>query len=197
MPKRDEAHMQARRREIMDAAVRCFVRNGLAATTIADIRNESGLSTGGIYLHFGSKAEIVAAVGEHRKALLAEDPALKDPAALPQWAARRLQDVAAPENRGLVGLDFEALAHPEQSEGVAQIIGEILRDEQKKLAATLGGGADGRARAVLLQAFLLGAGMLSVADAAPVPKLREALDVLLAGVGLAAEKKPAGKKNTP
>jgi hypothetical protein len=39
--------------------------------------------------------------------------------------------------------------------------------------------------------------MLSVADAAPVPKLREALDVLLAGVGLAAEKKPAGKKNTP
>jgi hypothetical protein len=125
------------------------------------------------------------------------DPPPPFPAALPQWAARRLQDVAAPENRGLVGLDFEALAHPEQSEGVAQIIGEILRDEQKKLAATLGGGADGRARAVLLQAFLLGAGMLSVADAAPVPKLREALDVLLAGVGLAAEKKPAGKKNTP
>lgn len=184
MPRRDEAHMQARRREIMEAAVRCFARNGLAATTIADIRKESGLSTGAIYLHFGSKSEIVAAVGEQRKQELVHDPALKDPSALPAWAARRLQAFAAPENRGLVGLDLEALAHPENSEGVAGIIGGILRDEQASLAKTLGGGADGRARAMLLQTFLLGAGMLSLADAASEAKLRQALEILLAGIGL-------------
>lgn len=190
MPKRDDAHMQARRRQIMDAALRCFVRKGLAATSIADIREESGLSTGAIYLHFRNKAEIIAAVGEQRIEEVAGDPGLRDAASLPAWAARRLQSFITPANRGAIALDLEALAHPERSEGVADIMGGILRGEQAGLAAALGGGAEGKARAVLLQAFMLGAGMLTLADAAPASRLRQALDLLLSSLGLPQAGKP-------
>lgn len=55
--------MAARRAAILDAARRCFARKGFAATTIADLKAESGLSTGGIYTHFPDKHAIVEALG--------------------------------------------------------------------------------------------------------------------------------------
>jgi AcrR family transcriptional regulator len=50
-----------RRAQITEAAVRCFGRNGLERTSIADITAESGLSAGSIYAHYGNKADIVRA----------------------------------------------------------------------------------------------------------------------------------------
>jgi AcrR family transcriptional regulator len=44
-----------RRRDILDASLRCFVRHGIEATTIEHIREASGASSGSIYHHFGSK----------------------------------------------------------------------------------------------------------------------------------------------
>lgn len=52
----------ARRSAILDAALACYVKLGWAATSIADIRTESGASTGSIYHHFGSKEGIGAAL---------------------------------------------------------------------------------------------------------------------------------------
>lgn len=51
-----------RRLEILDAALTCFLERGFAATTIEDIRDRSGASTGSIYHHFGGKEELAAAV---------------------------------------------------------------------------------------------------------------------------------------
>lgn len=51
-----------RRREILDAALRCFTEKGYGATTIADVRERSGASTGSVYHHFGSKEELAAAL---------------------------------------------------------------------------------------------------------------------------------------
>jgi AcrR family transcriptional regulator len=51
-----------RRATILDAALRCFTRQGLAATTIADVRKASKSSTGSIYHHFSSKEELAAAL---------------------------------------------------------------------------------------------------------------------------------------
>lgn len=45
-----------RRREILDAALACFVENGLVATTIEEIRLAAGASIGSLYHHFASKA---------------------------------------------------------------------------------------------------------------------------------------------
>lgn len=59
MPKVTEEYRTARRAEIAQAALRCFARNGFAATSMADIIAESGLSAGAIYGHFTSKDELM------------------------------------------------------------------------------------------------------------------------------------------
>ena len=65
MPKVSEAHREARRHEIARAALRCFARKGFAATSMADIIAESGLSAGAIYGHYKSKDELITlAIGE-------------------------------------------------------------------------------------------------------------------------------------
>ena len=50
----------ARRQEILDAALTRFLRDGIAATGIDEIREQSGASVGSIYHHFGGKDGIVA-----------------------------------------------------------------------------------------------------------------------------------------
>ena len=58
MPK--EVDHAARRRELADAACRVIARNGLAATTLADVAQESGWSIGSIRYYFPNKDELVA-----------------------------------------------------------------------------------------------------------------------------------------
>jgi AcrR family transcriptional regulator len=64
MPKVTDAHRAARRRQILDAASRRFVRNGFHATSMQDVLQEAGLSAGAVYRYFPSKAAIVAAIAE-------------------------------------------------------------------------------------------------------------------------------------
>jgi AcrR family transcriptional regulator len=59
MPK--EVDHAARRRELADAACRVIARNGLAATTLADVADESGWSIGSIRHYFPNKDELIAA----------------------------------------------------------------------------------------------------------------------------------------
>ena len=77
MPKVDQAHLDARRQQIVGAARARFASHGFAHTSMADIVTESGLSNGAIYRYFTSKEEIVIAVCEQGtealpKALTAE-----------------------------------------------------------------------------------------------------------------------------
>ncbi|MEE1939451.1 TetR family transcriptional regulator [Streptomyces sp. TRM 70361] len=59
MPRLTDARKELRRAQIADAAVRCFSRNGLERTSIAEITAESGLSAGSIYTHYRNKADLV------------------------------------------------------------------------------------------------------------------------------------------
>ncbi|MFD1825805.1 MULTISPECIES: TetR/AcrR family transcriptional regulator [Mumia] len=59
MPKVSEEHKRARREEIARAALRCFGEKGYAATSMADIIRESGLSAGAIYGYYTNKSELV------------------------------------------------------------------------------------------------------------------------------------------
>lgn len=61
MPRLTDARKELRRAQIAEAAARCFVRNGLGRTSIADITAESGLSAGSIYAHYRNKSELVRA----------------------------------------------------------------------------------------------------------------------------------------
>lgn len=59
MPKE---HLEARRRQILDAARRCFIRNGFHATSMQDVLSEAGLSAGAVYRYFTGKDDIIAAI---------------------------------------------------------------------------------------------------------------------------------------
>jgi AcrR family transcriptional regulator len=55
-----EVDHSARRRDLADAACRVIARNGLAATTLADVAEESGWSIGSIRHYFPNKDELIA-----------------------------------------------------------------------------------------------------------------------------------------
>ena len=68
MPKVSPEHSDARRRQILDAALQCFSKQGFHKTTMKDIMKASGLSAGAIYNYFSAKGEIVDAIARERHA---------------------------------------------------------------------------------------------------------------------------------
>ncbi len=62
MPKVSEAHLEARRQQIVDAAFACFARGGFNLTTMQDICREAQLSPGAVYRYFRGKDDIVQAM---------------------------------------------------------------------------------------------------------------------------------------
>lgn len=56
------AATEARRDEILRAALDCFTRKGVGATTMEDIRRASGASIGSIYHHFDGKEQLAGAL---------------------------------------------------------------------------------------------------------------------------------------
>ncbi|MGW5479429.1 TetR/AcrR family transcriptional regulator [Streptomyces sp. NPDC004008] len=64
MPKVSQEYMDARRTQILDAARRCFLRDGFHSTSMQDLFAESGLSAGAVYRHFASKDEMILAIAE-------------------------------------------------------------------------------------------------------------------------------------
>jgi TetR/AcrR family transcriptional regulator, transcriptional repressor of aconitase len=79
VPKVDDAHFAARRRQILDAAGACFAREGFHRTSMLDIVRESGISAGLIYRYFTGKDDMIAAIvaewHERRTTMLGDDPA--------------------------------------------------------------------------------------------------------------------------
>jgi AcrR family transcriptional regulator len=134
MPK--EVDHAARRRELADAACRVIARNGLAATTLADVAQESGWSIGSIRYYFPNKDELVASalwrvgerVDDRIRRRTGDGMAMND---LRAAAAELLPLDAERREDALVYLAFQAQAAvvPEladASEGAAQRLQEPL-----------------------------------------------------------------------
>lgn len=64
MPRVSPAHLAARRDHIMEAATRCFARNGFHATSMQDVIAEAGMSVGAVYRYFKSKEQLRWAIAE-------------------------------------------------------------------------------------------------------------------------------------
>jgi len=59
MPRLTDATKAARRAQIIEAAITCFLERGYINTSMSDIIKASGLSSGSIYSHFTGKEDIV------------------------------------------------------------------------------------------------------------------------------------------
>jgi AcrR family transcriptional regulator len=73
-----------RKEQIREAAIRCFVRNGVEKTRLLDIATEAELSKGGIYFHFKTKealfADILEVVLRRLESRWAFEPVVDQPA---------------------------------------------------------------------------------------------------------------------
>ncbi len=123
----EKGHKEQTRQRIIETASRKFRKEGVAATGIAGLMAEAGLTHGGFYAHFASKEDLV-------RAALAST--------LDQAKARRQQvlDSAKPGPGGLEALIRFYLrpAHrdtPERGCAAAALISEIARHEPETRAA--------------------------------------------------------------
>lgn len=65
MPRLTDATKAARRAQIIEAAIDCFLERGYTNTSMSDIIKASGLSSGSIYSHFSGKEDIlIGAINE-------------------------------------------------------------------------------------------------------------------------------------
>src|SRR6188508_1036734 len=82
-----------RRRQILDAAVRVFARQGFHTCRVSDIADEAGVAYGLVYHYFGSKDEVLDTLFLERWGLLVEAIAEIDRRAVP--AQDKLHAVAS------------------------------------------------------------------------------------------------------
>ncbi len=79
MPRLTDATKAARRAQIIEAAIACFIERGYINTSMSDIIKASGLSSGSIYSHFTGKEDIlISAVNERLDSIKALYAALPE-----------------------------------------------------------------------------------------------------------------------
>lgn len=64
MPKVSEQHVEARRMQILQAAMQSFARNGFHQTSMQEVCRQAELSPGAVYSYFASKEEIIETLAE-------------------------------------------------------------------------------------------------------------------------------------
>ncbi|MGH6999097.1 MAG: TetR/AcrR family transcriptional regulator, partial [Phenylobacterium sp.] len=119
MARVSQEHLDARRRQILDGAARCFARNGFHATSMADVCAAAEMSPGNLYRYFRGKDEIIRAIVE------------RDRAELVAWATRveRHGDIV----EALAGLADDLMrraAEPGYARIAVEVLAEAGRDPQ-------------------------------------------------------------------
>lgn len=111
-----QKHLDARRRQILDGARRCFAEHGYEGATVRRLEQATGLSRGAIFHHFRDKESLFLA--------LAEDD------------ARRMAEVVA--TQGLVQLMRDLLAGSRQlHQGATDSMPDSMPDDRDWLGAHL------------------------------------------------------------
>jgi AcrR family transcriptional regulator len=161
MPRVSQQYRDARRREILEAAGRCFAERGFHSTSMQDLFEASGLSAGLVYRYFRSKEELITALACEALQLLhasveeaiaaAERPATED---LLTRLLRTIDELDDRERIARVAVQIwgEALVNPvvgsaftaeivrlqaalERLVGTAQAAGQLDRDLDPAYAA--------------------------------------------------------------
>jgi AcrR family transcriptional regulator len=198
VPKVDQQHLDARRRQIIDAAIVCFARDGFHRATMRDVCREAGLSLGAVYRYFAGKDEIIEAIADERHAREAGFIEHAEEAAEGVEALRALgrdffSSLADPDERRrrVLGVQVwaEALRNPavhrlvmrgtgRQLEEVAKLVREA--QERGELAPQLDPEGVARVMTALFQGFVLQQAWDERADVATYLETVEAMvDALL------------------
>jgi TetR/AcrR family transcriptional regulator, transcriptional repressor of aconitase len=135
MPKVTQEHVQARRRQILSAALRCFARQGFHRTTMQDIFREADLSPGAVYSYFKSKDELIAAIIAEMMGFIAQTATLfREP--LPEGRLRRPGEALAEMIARYQDLELGTVE--ERARIFPHLVGEQQRDPQLNAAVRAG-----------------------------------------------------------
>ncbi|MCD0448892.1 TetR/AcrR family transcriptional regulator [Actinocorallia sp. API 0066] len=145
MPKVSEEHLEARRAQILDAAARCFARQGFHGTSMQDIFQEAGLSAGAVYRYFPGKAEIVKAISVTKREViagyltdLAEAPELPPLAEIVRGFADLIQKTFAADGQlALVPQAWAAASHDPEIHGPVSVMLTAIRQSWIDIARRL------------------------------------------------------------
>jgi AcrR family transcriptional regulator len=149
MPKISDAHREMRRAQILDAAWRCFYREGVQATTMEQIITEAKLSASAMYRYFGGKDDIIfsaissslTAVGKLLEQIVARDLA---PAALVQRVTVDIEAFSQRENYSLAAIAMHGWSEAQRDEKVRELIrGFYLAFRERLVARVLRWQAEG------------------------------------------------------
>jgi TetR/AcrR family transcriptional regulator, acrAB operon repressor len=167
---------------VLDAALRVFGREGYAATRLADIAAEAGVTRGAVYWHFTDKADLYSALMQERASRLvalheeALSPAAKRApmAAIERLLVRSLEYLQDdPEFRAAMQLNwFKTELSDELAAGfqhkvaglrrLVDAVAELLRGAVE--AGEAGADVEPRAAAVATVSFLNGLMSLALMD---------------------------------
>jgi AcrR family transcriptional regulator len=125
MPKVTEEHVDARRRQILSAALRCFAREGFHRTTMQDIFREADLSPGAVYSYFTGKDDLIAAIVITIAGFIGESAALFDEP-LPEGRLRRPGEALSALIEGHRSVEFGTAE--ERARVFPHLAGELQRD---------------------------------------------------------------------
>ncbi|QYU70402.1 TetR/AcrR family transcriptional regulator [Leptolyngbya sp. 15MV] len=139
MRKADPELTERRRRQILDAALRCFRESGLRGASVSDICKVAGMSPGHLYHYFPSKEAIVAAIAaEDRAAAAGALDWLQGQEDLVDGILRALDgttDLGRFHLDGALAFDIYAEAH--RNPAIRQIVQENFEALQDRLAAVV------------------------------------------------------------
>ncbi len=128
MPKLKPEEIALRRREIVEAARRCFISSGFHQTTTDEICREAAITPGGLYHYFSNKEELIKAVIQHAASgglRIVQEAAQTEPdprSALRRMGAFFLQALYEPDFENVVRLDLEAWSEALRNPSLFQII---------------------------------------------------------------------------
>ncbi len=194
MPKVSEAHVEARKQQIVNAAFLCFARKGFHPTTIQDICAEANLSPGALYGYFAGKEDIIQSACDEAQAaqdagLIAEALAEPDTRAMFQGLAAaffsRFDDEGADVyNRASLQLWAEMAVNDRVRESFSRNhaavragLSEVVREAQRRgdVDAGLEPGAVASAMIALYDGFRLQKAMDPTIDTSDYVRVAEAL----------------------
>jgi TetR/AcrR family transcriptional regulator, transcriptional repressor of aconitase len=194
MPRVSDEYLEQRRQQILDAAQRCFARQGFHETSMQDVFRESGLSAGAVYRYFKSKDELIREISASalgQISAVAENALNEEPTpGLDEIAVRvatAVQELSGPDGPARIGPAAwaAALHDPEVAAIVRDVLGKLrmwwvravrCMADEGRLPAGTDAEAAGSALFTLMPGFLLQYLILGSTDA---DALRRGLRILL------------------
>ncbi|KAA0238070.1 MAG: TetR/AcrR family transcriptional regulator [Chloroflexi bacterium CFX7] len=170
-----QAHIDARVESIRSAARSVFARRGIEAATMSEIAAEAGLSTGAIYRYFQGKDDLVAATfaeGQERTRRAFEQARANSGSMLEAMLEAGRLALVELRDRETVCLDLECALSSARTGGVVREETRAFREYAIGLvegfvfaaqqAGEIPAGLDPRGLSVLLNALVLGLGIIDL-----------------------------------